>query len=921
MKIKKVELVNFKNHENSSFTFDNGVNLILGLNGAGKSSILEAIGLSLFNVKNTKNLEDYIKTGEKKAQIKVEFEGNDGLSYTVLRYIGTSRKYELYISGSEKSNKITREIQAKVAEICGIKSSNIENIYTNIICGYQNELTEAFGKNDSDRKKLFDKIFEIDTYESIYNELLNVKREYERKKSELEVEASIYRESLQKYANLDKEISGLKIEILKLEKEEKNLRNEIEKREEIKKVLEDKVNNIESMKKQIESLEKELRKDKELLEKNEKEFLRAKKAKEIVENNKEAYNRYIQLENKEKDLKEKLSFLEDLNKEKLDLESQLRNIEKDIAVKKTEIESIKSSSNEKSQRLKELQSQRIEKEETIESYREEYEKLKKELRKLKDEEKVIGNKLRKKRELENELSLINKKIQELKNKEAQINELKSHLEQVNLMIENLKNVESKKETLENKLKTFLIEKENMEKNSSALRRGICPIFNEKCKNVEGGEYFAEKIKELDERIRKTKEDLKEANSKFEELKRLKEQNSRLLIMIETIEKDVNQINTFKNQKALLEKEILQLTVTDELYELKRNAVIEFERRISKVESKIKMEIENSNSILREVRKIENELSSVDVKTENLGNEISKLVAKKNRLMEDIEKLNRKAEELPQAKKKYDDLLQEIGFLRKSYELYLSNESMAERILEIEEIISKLKQDIEKNLKLKREIEEKILSENIAEIMINLERTTEDLKKSQNRLEEVLGKLAQERQKLEEFESRKKEKEETQMNLEKALKEKKIVEKKLALLDKYRNNIKNMGTLISKEITKSVAIVATEYYKKITGKPEKILWLSEKSYEVYLANGENKRPYRILSGGEKVSVAIALRLALAKLYSNAGLLILDEPTSNLDKEKRQSLASAINVMLRDLDQAFIITHDETFTEMAQNIIYV
>ncbi|MDD4479289.1 MAG: AAA family ATPase, partial [Mesotoga sp.] len=48
MKLHSVELENFRNHENSLYEFDKGVNLILGKNGSGKSSIIEAIGLALF---------------------------------------------------------------------------------------------------------------------------------------------------------------------------------------------------------------------------------------------------------------------------------------------------------------------------------------------------------------------------------------------------------------------------------------------------------------------------------------------------------------------------------------------------------------------------------------------------------------------------------------------------------------------------------------------------------------------------------------------------------------------------------------------------------------------------------------------------------------------------------------------------------
>ncbi|MBP7859683.1 AAA family ATPase, partial [Patescibacteria group bacterium] len=43
MFIKSVNLINFRNYKNKSFSFSPEVNIILGKNGAGKTNILEAI--------------------------------------------------------------------------------------------------------------------------------------------------------------------------------------------------------------------------------------------------------------------------------------------------------------------------------------------------------------------------------------------------------------------------------------------------------------------------------------------------------------------------------------------------------------------------------------------------------------------------------------------------------------------------------------------------------------------------------------------------------------------------------------------------------------------------------------------------------------------------------------------------------------
>ena len=45
----------------------------------------------------------------------------------------------------------------------------------------------------------------------------------------------------------------------------------------------------------------------------------------------------------------------------------------------------------------------------------------------------------------------------------------------------------------------------------------------------------------------------------------------------------------------------------------------------------------------------------------------------------------------------------------------------------------------------------------------------------------------------------------------------------------------------------------------------------------------------------------------------------EPTNNLDSERRKSLADSIGEILKNLEQSIIVTHDDTFREMAQKVI--
>lgn len=72
-----------------------------------------------------------------------------------------------------------------------------------------------------------------------------------------------------------------------------------------------------------------------------------------------------------------------------------------------------------------------------------------------------------------------------------------------------------------------------------------------------------------------------------------------------------------------------------------------------------------------------------------------------------------------------------------------------------------------------------------------------------------------------------------------------------------------------------------------------------------------------SAGQKVLACLVIRMALAETFSNScGILALDEPTTNLDRENIHSLSDALARIIssREREQNFqllIITHDEEF----------
>ncbi|XP_007087832.1 DNA repair protein RAD50 isoform X1 [Panthera pardus] len=101
-----------------------------------------------------------------------------------------------------------------------------------------------------------------------------------------------------------------------------------------------------------------------------------------------------------------------------------------------------------------------------------------------------------------------------------------------------------------------------------------------------------------------------------------------------------------------------------------------------------------------------------------------------------------------------------------------------------------------------------------------------------------------------------------------------------------------------------------------------------NYRVVMLKGDTALDMRgRCSAGQKVLASLIIRLALAETFClNCGILALDEPTTNLDRENIESLAHALVEIIKSRSQQrnfqlLVITHDEDFVELLGRSKYV
>ena len=83
---------------------------------------------------------------------------------------------------------------------------------------------------------------------------------------------------------------------------------------------------------------------------------------------------------------------------------------------------------------------------------------------------------------------------------------------------------------------------------------------------------------------------------------------------------------------------------------------------------------------------------------------------------------------------------------------------------------------------------------------------------------------------------------------------------------------------------------------------------------------NRRQFGQLSGGEQMSAALAVRLALLRELSGIDVAFFDEPTSNLDLRAGKPWPSRSSTC-DGLRQLFVISHDDTFEQATERLVRI
>lgn len=216
MKLLSLELKNFRQHKNTSVAFKDGVTGILGNNGSGKSSLIEAISFALYGSKSIRGTLDEIRTRDEVSGavlVVLSFE-IDSQIYRVERSLSDAK----FFVGAKLEVKGSRDVTSKVERVIGMSYEEfVSTFYT------EQKGLEFLSrkKGGAERERFIMRLLGYDKLEKIQEKLRDKRRELKTTLSALEF-ADASEESLKEQISAETEL--LKV----LMEKEGEIRNKLE---------------------------------------------------------------------------------------------------------------------------------------------------------------------------------------------------------------------------------------------------------------------------------------------------------------------------------------------------------------------------------------------------------------------------------------------------------------------------------------------------------------------------------------------------------------------------------------------------------------------------------------------------------------------------------------------------------------------
>lgn len=869
MLIKRVELENIKSHAESTYEFERGSTAITGENGAGKTTIIEAIAWALFDLLAYKK-DEFLRRGTKKGSVRVTFESSlDEREYSVYR--DTMTGYYVYdpqlgFRIAEKKEEVMRLLWQHLGVEPG---TDLETLFKHAIGVPQGTYTAIFLATAAERKKTFDTLLKVEEYRRSADELLRTARYVEgqinavaMRIARAEGEIGRIDEVTARHSELSADVGSRRSGFEKVEASVGKKRSAVAALDEVE-------SRIASMSAEVEKLR---------LESQRAEFLKNQRAAELRQS-KEASEK-IAVVQADAELHQKtLGRIHELERER-DERQKMRD-----ALAKVE------------QAEANVRAEQVQLRAELERIQKAHATIGELQPKLADQERFEKDVAR----LRTEFARVEAADREVKGIDADLEALRESYRKTNADLKLARESDAKAAEVEKhqnrdgeivrEIARLQASIERDEAFQREVRNGVCPILSERCLNLIDGQTLEGFL-----------------NDQFADLRS----------QVATLQREHATVTASlgRSREAIItsakapvyEQRLAEIKVEgDKLNERKANAVKD-QAPLAEAGEKLRKAEDSLNAL-------DNPKARIAVLKTELGREaeIREKISAAEKNLERLESDRRIAVEQLEAYKDLDTNWAEATAARErttnAYRTFIANEAAAAALAERELQFATAEREL---TNISRRLNEAETAYNEAskgydrgrhlaerQSLVELEKRQVELRTTLDVAERRMAELAAELERLEAV----------RRSMQDEFREKERLEKVLETTDFIRTTLKEAAPLVARNYVWHVSQEANLLYRDITGNAERTLKWTE-DYSISLEEGGYDRPFVSLSGGEQMAAALSVRLALLKQLSDIRVAFFDEPTTNMDAERRENLAQQIG-QIHHFDQLFVISHDDTF----------
>jgi exonuclease SbcC len=889
MRIAQVDLENVKSYRRESITFTEGTNAICGQNGAGKSTVLEAVGFAVFDYLSTTQ-DQFVREGEKVATVTVHLVDIDDRTYHVVRKCGSYSQH--YVYDPEIDHKLAdgkSDTMAWLNEFLGVEETgNLGVLFRDAVGVPQGLLTAAFLETPSRRKDVFNPLLRVDEYERVWAVLREPGRYLQGVIHEAEKRIAGLEAEVKPLPATEEKAAGLAATVAADETRREEVQSELAAVTARKAALEEVKERLDGLKQSVTQAEGQVDTLIARLEDTRAGVERARRARDVVQETQEAHVAYL----------EARSRLEGLETERVardELKDVRRTHQSDLALARQQAEGLEGDLEEVAAAEAEMAAlePRVADQERLEAALREAERA---AAQLEDKQQQLAREEERLAELEAQQVRLQEGLAERAATQQEIDALR---EQASALAGRREEWVARVSGIETELERLAEQSANLE----AVETAECPL----CEGPLTPEHRAELLERNRAETERLQSELDGVRSALQETH--KEQKA--------------------NEKALrgLEKQLAELPRPAEAEDLaqriaaQRETVAAAEAAVAGL-SGAPVEVERLETSLEELGHPRRDYQRAAATAERRPALEKELVAAEERIAALGEQVATAEEELAA----YAGLDERIEARRAAladhetaHQRYLEHVREAETLAERQEgaaaLASELEtaqSEVERLIAQRDEVAAGYDAGTYDRVMAGYADLRGETEKLEERLRQHREQLAEARAEIERLTG-------VQAELAEARAGREEYDSLLSLLEQLRRVLRDAGPKITRALVEVISLQAARLYADIMAShTARLRWTED--YGVELVSGGRERTFAQLSGGEQMAAALAVRLALLREVSEIDVAFFDEPTANLDDRRRDNLARQI-LDIKGFSQLFVISHDDTFEQDTDNVVRI